>query len=434
MKRKATTIYLRLIKLLVLAGVIAVIAFALMDALGVMALDYYFSHSDYAQNQTRKRIDDLQSYVQENNVSTSDGEALTSWVKKQSVVSMQIYKNNVLMYDSNYPDEEAIQESNSGREFYDWETYYILQFEDGNAEVILYGLYDYQIYGYATLSELVVSFLLFLAVFMLGIRRTMRYIRVLNEEIGILEGGNLEYSITVQGRDELAMLAASLDRMRKSFKAQVEQEAYLTQANKKLITEMSHDLRTPLTSILIYTEILKNQKYSGPEQLQEYVDKIDRKAHQMKQLAENIFEYSLISSETRITLDEPAQMKELLYDVLSEAASFLEQNGFRTKLDVNWGDGAIQVNAGYLARIMDNILSNIVKYADREEAVKIQVKDEGDGGTVLFSNKKADCGKKNDSSQIGLRNISGMMEKMGGISKTEETRDHFSISLKFQYV
>ena len=433
MKHKSSTIYFRLVKLLIFAGLLAAAGFAAMDAAVTGILDYYFSHSDYAETQTQKSIDELQDYIEKNNVNTTDGEALTRWVKRQSIVSMQIYKNNVLTYDSNYPDEAEIQESNSEREFYDWETYYILQFADGSAEVVLYGLYNFRIYGYAMLAELLLSFLLFLIVVMAGIRKTMRYILVLNKEIGILEGGNLDYSITIQGKDELAMVAASLESMRKSFKAQVEKEAYLTRANKKLITEMSHDLRTPLTSILIYTEILKNKRYDSPRQMQEYVEKIDRKAHQMKQLAENIFEYSLISSETRVVLDEPVPMKELLYDVLSEAASHLEQNGFQTEFDMSWGQGKIQVNAGYLTRIMDNILSNIVKYGDARECVKIEVRSDGDWGTVRFSNKKSCCGNKNDSNQIGLKNIEGMMKKMGGVSNVEDTQEYFSLSLRFRY-
>ena len=198
MKHKSSTIYFRLVKLLIFAGLLAAAGFAAMDAAVTGILDYYFSHSDYAETQTQKSIDELQDYIEKNNVNTTDGEALTRWVKRQSIVSMQIYKNNVLTYDSNYPDEAEIQESNSEREFYDWETYYILQFADGSAEVVLYGLYNFRIYGYAMLAELLLSFLLFLIVVMAGIRKTMRYILVLNKEIGILEGGNLDYSITIQ--------------------------------------------------------------------------------------------------------------------------------------------------------------------------------------------------------------------------------------------
>ena len=103
MKHKSSTIYFRLVKLLIFAGLLAAAGFAAMDAAVTGILDYYFSHSDYAETQTQKSIDELQDYIEKNNVNTTDGEALTRWVKRQSIVSMQIYKNNVLTYDSNYP-------------------------------------------------------------------------------------------------------------------------------------------------------------------------------------------------------------------------------------------------------------------------------------------------------------------------------------------
>ena len=109
MKHKSSTIYFRLVKLLIFAGLLAAAGFAAMDAAVTGILDYYFSHSDYAETQTQKSIDELQDYIEKNNVNTTDGEALTRWVKRQSIVSMQIYKNNVLTYDSNYPDEAEIQ-------------------------------------------------------------------------------------------------------------------------------------------------------------------------------------------------------------------------------------------------------------------------------------------------------------------------------------
>ena len=63
-----------------------------------------------------------------------------------------------------------------------------------------------------------------------------------------------------------------------------------------MITEMSHDLRTPLTSLLIYTEILGKEAVKDPQQLMEYVRKIEKKARQIKRLSDNIFEYALIIS------------------------------------------------------------------------------------------------------------------------------------------
>lgn len=107
----------------------------------------------------------------------------------------------------------------------------------------------------------------------------MKYISKLSDEIAILEGGSLDYKITIKGKDELAALAEGLENMRISFCNMIEQEAEITSENNRIITEMSHDLRTPVTSMMLYTEILKKGRYKNEQQLLECLDKIDRKAH-----------------------------------------------------------------------------------------------------------------------------------------------------------
>lgn len=87
----------------------------------------------------------------------------------------------------------------------------------------------------------------------------MKYISKLSDEIAILEGGSLDYKITIKGKDELAALAEGLENMRISFCNMIEQEAEITSENNRIITEMSHDLRTPVTSMMLYTEILKKE-------------------------------------------------------------------------------------------------------------------------------------------------------------------------------
>ena len=166
----------------------------------------------------------------------------------------------------------------------------------------------------------------------------MDYILQLSKEIQILEGGSLEYAITVKGKDELSKLAEGIENMRKSFQRMIHKETEIVRENQKIVTEMSHDLRTPITSIMLYTEILKKGKYENEAQLLEYLKKIDQKARRMKQLSEHLFEYSLLSGEDEVKLEEPDNFETLLYDLFSETCSYLEQRGFQTIFQVRWPD------------------------------------------------------------------------------------------------
>ena len=88
----------------------------------------------------------------------------------------------------------------------------------------------------------------------------------LSDEIAILEGGSLDYSITVKGKDELAMLAEGIENMRIAFQSLLNQEMEMMKENQRIVTEMSHDIRTPVTAIMLYSEILQKEQYKTEEQ------------------------------------------------------------------------------------------------------------------------------------------------------------------------
>ena len=254
-------------------------------------------------------------------------------------IAAGLSENGILTYDSYYPFAEFGEAAEDPS--YAWTRPYTLQFANGSAEVILHGFYAYRFYNYALIGEIVCAFLLFLLIVMLGIRSLIRYIRQLSSEIKILEGGGLDYSITIKGRNELAELAQGLDAMRQSFLAQTQQEKQLALASQRMITEMSHDLRTPLTSIMLYTGILLSGKYTGEAQMLEYIRKIDAKAKRLKHLSDHLLEYALVTGEEDIPPLETLPVHTVFYDMLSEAAAYLEQQGFHMQMELDWTEQQI---------------------------------------------------------------------------------------------
>lgn len=428
---RETSIYLRLAKLLIAAAMIAGTVFLLMNYVAEELVDAYYSNTDYVRQKNEAYIRQLQHYVDENHLTSNDSEMLTKWVRQQKILTIKVYRDGVLCYDSEYPEEEAILEGGVEEGYYDWGMYYLVEFAGRECYVSVYGSYAYQFYSYATIGEILLAFLLFLGIVMLGIRKTLRYIRTLSGEIELLEGGNLDYAITVEGKDELAALARGLDQMRKSFKYNMEQETHLVQANKRMITEMSHDLRTPLTSMMIYTEILKKGKYQDEMQLREYIEKIDQKAHRLKQLSDHIFEYSLITEEAELQLRESDGMQAVFYDILSEACAYLEQQGFQVQMEFEWKEKKIWTHMEYVTRIMDNLASNIIKYADREEPVIISSVYGEDYAGFSVANKKRLLTEKPDSTNIGIQSIKNMLSRIGGYCNVEQNETDFCITLQF---
>ena len=425
--------------LLVGLGLLCGALFLVLHTTVGSALESYVYSSDFLSNVTEKRVNDLQEYVTENQVSATDSQALSQWMRGKPLTLMEIYRSNVLVYSSYASYSLAVEggdftwTATEGEETptYDWISYYTVDFADGEGEVVLYSNELYRYSTYATMAEIILCAALFLLGFLIAFQRTVSYMRQISLEIQAMEGGDLNRPITVRGDNDLTALAESLDAMRLAFRTQQELEASTYAANQALISQMSHDLRTPLTTLLIYTEILRYGKYQGEEQLRGYLDKIDEKAQQIKQLAENLLEYSLASQNREVEMEPSAPAAGIFQPLLQETATFLEQYGYTFQWDLAFGEGKVAVHTPYLRRILDNLSSNILKYASLQEPVFIQAREQE--GTLVFSFRNALKEREGptEGTCVGLSSVDAMMGKMGGSSHAEQTGKTFQITLVF---
>ena len=246
------SIYIKIVVLLIVSAVISGSVFLALVSMSNCFVERYMEQSDYLNKQKKKAVDQLQKYAIDKHVCSRDSKLISEWVGNQGIISLSIYKDGILVYDSDYPDQEVWDEE-IRLESYEWISYDAVRFEDGVAEVVMSGAYRYQIYTYIRIIAICNSFFVFLVIVLLGIRIKMSYIRELSREVELIEGGNLDCPITVKGKDELAVLAEGLDNMRKSFMESQKKEQEILQKNQRVITEMSHDLRTPTTVIILYT-------------------------------------------------------------------------------------------------------------------------------------------------------------------------------------
>lgn len=432
---KRNSLYFQLMILLVISGAVALAVFYGLNTVGENVVYYYYNHSNYSAKREKNYVAELQNYVSSNELKSSDTDELSQWVTEKAVIiSLWLYKDNALIFDSDYPDnatyssEPAYLDENNGSRFY------TIEFADGEVEAGISGVFDYQLYNYASFGEMLLAFSIFVLMVLIGIRKKMEYIRKLSKEIQILEGGNLEYKITVTGKDELAALAGGLNCMRESFRRQTIQEAEIVRENQKIVTQMSHDIRTPLTSIMLYTELLKKGTYKNEEQFREYIEKIERKTRRMKQLADNLFEYSLVSSDQEIEMEEAENEKMLFYDLFSETTSYLEQQGYQVDFLVNWNEVRLKINTDYISRILDNVTSNIQKYADKSCPVTIGSVKNGNMEGFYFENRTAALTDETESTGVGIQSIKNMMAKMGGRCITGMENGVFRLTLYFPCV
>ena len=398
------------------------------------ALWLYFDQPETQQRAVEKQVQELQSYIDRRGLSSRDIDKLDDWSVRNGSTMFIIYDRSRMLYSS-YPLVAPVYE---GRENVTetvpaehWLPMYSLTFSDKETTAMFYynGVDAY--YGKGCEILLLVSFALFPLFFFLLSRKIIRYILLLSGEIQAMEGGDLDHPITIQGDDELALLATSLDGLRLTLRQQQAEEAQAAAKVKSLITEMSHDLRTPLTTLLLYTEILRHHKYETEAQQNEYLAKIDGKARQIKQLSDNLFEYALVTRDTVVQLDAPARFSQIFEEPLAEMVEMLQQRGFACALELGSEDVLLTVRAQYIRRILDNIGSNLIKYADPARPIEVRFLRQEERAGLVFRNHILPAPPAVESTKVGLTSIETMMDKMHADCKIEQENEQFTMTLLF---
>ena len=423
------TLTKKLVELILLSAAVAVGAFYLLNWVADAAFDAFNAVPSYIDRQYDRAGQNLQDYVTQYGVASTDTAALEDWTKSEKSVQLHVYRSNRLAFSSDKANYES--ESDENQEINILCRSYIIHFSDGDGIAYLYGSFEYKLFVIVELIVLGLSILLFFILLLLGIRDRIHYIRVLENDIEVMEGGELQKPVTVQGDDELGTLAEKLEAMRLSLLQQGEAERRATEANRSLVTEMSHDLRTPLTSLLLYTQIVQNGKYKSEEELQSYLEKIYGRAMQIKSQSDSLFYHFLVDKEAAPAPVCEEDLKAVFPDVLSDFVCTLEAKGFTVETTGEWPDAKSRVNIEYLTRIMDNLLSNILKYADSGVPVRLLFFCRDRKFSVELYNKIVKRRKTSDSSHIGVENVKSLMERMGGSYEFAEADGVFCSKLIF---
>ena len=144
---------------------------------------------------------------------------------------------------------------------------------------------------------LILSCIVFILSFLIITNNKMKYLDEIAQGLKKIANGELDYRIEEKGKDEFKNLAANINYMSKEIKKKIEAERTAEKTKADLITNVSHDLRTPLTSIMGYIGLIKNKKYDNEETMMEYLDIAFKKSEKLKSLIEDLFEYTKLNND-----------------------------------------------------------------------------------------------------------------------------------------
>jgi two-component system sensor histidine kinase VanS len=238
----------------------------------------------------------------------------------------------------------------------------------------------------ATTLYVILGILIFSVSFLLLQRKSFQYIGKVAAAVRNISEGDLNTPVEVEGDDEFASMAASLNRMEADIRELMDKEREAERTKNELITNVAHDLRTPLTSIIGYLELLSVGGPLGEEQKQKYIDIAYTKARRLEKLIEDLFGFTKMNYGKATMCVGNVDIVKLLEQLLEEAyPSFAEQN-LTYELKSNTASQMITADGNLLARLFDNLINNAIKYGADGKRVEVKVQTEGEIVTVFVTN------------------------------------------------
>lgn len=236
------------------------------------------------------------------------------------------------------------------------------------------------------LFNLIAVTVLFIFYFYLFTFRKMRQIRQMSNSLNRIAEGELSVRLKSSSRDELGVVSANINTMAQRLEQQQERERKLEQSRMELITSVSHDLRTPLTSIIGYLTILKDQNVPEEADRKRYIQNTYSKTEQMRKLIDDLFQYTRLSGGEVVLNKSSFDLVNLLEQMLNEFEPIAELQD--VMIHSSWQVEPLPVYADseLIARAVDNLLMNALKFSLKPSEIKVLAGVDYHGAFVCVEN------------------------------------------------
>ena len=216
-----------------------------------------------------------------------------------------------------------------------------------------------------------VVILIFIIGFSLMMRKTLRKITYLSSEIEQIANGDLGRTIKVEGRDEIASLGESVNRMSRQLSELFEKERAHEEERNQLFSNLSHDLRTPLTSIKGYTQLLQMNRELTVEE-NNHFRILNEKTDQLEHLLDQLMDVNRLYAPNMQLKKQKLNLSLLTTQLIHEMEPLFNERGHQLHLSIQ-PDRWIEADQEQLIRVFENLFSNAWKYAEQTSPIEIRL-------------------------------------------------------------
>lgn len=268
-------------------------------------------------------------------------------------------------------------------------------------------------------------------------------LRHIISELHYIANGHFDHRISFSVNNDMQKVIDSINSLVDSTVGAINEEKAIEQSKDELITNVSHDIRTPLTSIIGYLGLLKNGAVTSQEDMLKYINIAYDKAEQMRSLANALFEYTTLkSTKTKLNVT-PINIKGMMEQVAAGFELEAKKKGIAFSVKARPDDLIVNADVEKLVRVYNNLISNALKYAAgasrinlvanliNHEQVELRVENNGEPIPKdklkkifdRFYRVESSRNTKTGGTGLGLSIVQGAVELHGGTIRCESNKD-----------
>ena len=460
----------KLMTTILIAALLTMGTLVLLNVFETTIGDQFFLSNTVKTHFVNDRYRDLHRYIKNKNVRAKDAGVLKRWAGNEWNTAILVYNSKGNVYSSGWAVDskgkilsdtgtasasknssfgKVSQQENSNQPQVEDHNLKIntsdfkedlynrrVKFADGTYYVYINVYPERAWHRIMGILEIILAGLVFFVVVLKYNKYVMRRVINLSDDVSRIAEGDLHYQVGIEQNDELGMLSVNVDRMRTSILEKMENEQAAQKANMELITSMSHDIRTPLTSLIGYLDIIEGKKYNSLEEVRQYIDSCRDKAFQLKDLSDKLFQYFLVFRDDQDDMDiEVLDAGILFQQMLGEHVSELESYGYNVNLQYNIPEHVMtETDVSCVHRIFDNLFSNMMKYASEKFPVEVKGSLIQHKVKLVFQNHIREEAKKVESTKIGVKTCQRLVQDLHGSFHVMEEEKIYTTEILFPVI
>ncbi|WP_077858679.1 HAMP domain-containing sensor histidine kinase [Clostridium sp. BL-8] len=325
------------------------------------------------------------------NVDSGDKSYITDLDGKILYKTKNVVEENIDIYSAlqgamtnvNYEKNEEVREK----------TYIMPLKIDGERRYLIYSKIPEATITYTTFNTsnsslaLILAVIVFVVSFVIITNKKMKYLDEIAIGLKIIASGNLNYRIEEKGTDEIKNIAYNINLMAKEIGEKINAERDAEKTKADLITNVSHDLRTPLTSVMGYMGLVIQGRYKDENEMKEYLNIAFSKAERLKLLIEDLFDYTKLNNNGVTLTKTKVNLAEFLSQLIEELTPLVEENNLTIYKKFESDSIFVSIDTVKMLRVFENLITNAIKYSYKPGEILVGLYEHDNTAIVVFRNK-----------------------------------------------